>query len=78
MLVTQDIKYLRRDPYEKVADESGMYTKWMGKKMWTFGPAKNIVQQHLMTLKKYPPRGATMQNKAVIEQQTSHEQGLAQ
>ena len=69
---------LRRDPYEKAADESGMYTKWMGKKMWAFGPAKNIVQQHLMTLKKYPPRGAPMQNEAAIGQQTSNEQGLAQ
>ena len=31
---------LRRDPYEKTADESGMYTRWMGNKMWAFGPAK--------------------------------------
>ena len=69
---------LRREPYEKAADESGMYTKWMGKKMWAFGPAKNIVQQHLMTLKKYPPRGDPMQNEAAIGQQTSNEQGLAQ
>jgi arylsulfatase A-like enzyme len=69
---------LRRDPYEKAADESGMYTKWMGKKMWTFGPAKNIIQQHLMTFKKFPPRDAAMANQAVIDQQTREEQGLAQ
>lgn len=69
---------LRRDPYEKAADESGMYTKWMGKKMWAFGPAKTIVQQHLMSFKKFPPRGSAMQNQAAIEEQTKNEQGLAQ
>ncbi len=25
---------LRRDPYERAAEESGMYINWMGKKMW--------------------------------------------
>jgi arylsulfatase len=69
---------LRRDPYEKAADESGMYTKWMGKKMWAFGPAKSIVQQHILSLKAFPPRGSKMQNKAAIEEHTNNEQGLAQ
>ena len=69
---------LRRDPYEKAADESGMYTKWMGKKMWAFGPAKTIVQQHLMSLQKFPPRGTSIQNQAKIEEQVNNEQGLAQ
>lgn len=69
---------LRRDPYEKAADESGMYTKWMGKKMWAFGPAKTIVQQHLMSFKSFPPRGSSMQNQLAIEEQTKNEQGLAQ
>jgi len=69
---------LRRDPYEKTAEESGMYTKWMGDKMWTFGPAKNLVQKHLMTLKQFPPRGASMANVEAIEQQTREDQGLAQ
>jgi arylsulfatase len=68
---------LRRDPYEKAPEESGMYTKWMGKKMWAFGPAKALVQQHLMSLKAYPPRG-TLQNQAMIDQQSRQEQGLAQ
>jgi arylsulfatase len=27
---------LRRDPFERAADESGMYINWMGKKMWAF------------------------------------------
>lgn len=69
---------LRRDPYEKAADESGMYTKWMGKKRWAFGPAKNIVMEHLATLKEYPPRGIAMGNQDAIEQQASEDSGLAQ
>ena len=69
---------LRRDPYEKTADESGMYTKWMGKKMWAFGPAKNLVLQHLATLQEFPPRSSAPANQAVIKQQASEDNGLAQ
>ncbi|TWU09424.1 hypothetical protein CA54_46660 [Symmachiella macrocystis] len=47
---------LRRDPYEKAADESGNYVKFLGKKMWAFGPAKRIVQQHLATFEAFPSR----------------------
>lgn len=46
---------LRRDPYERADEESGMYTNWMGKKMWAFGPAQKIVKQHLATFKEWPP-----------------------
>lgn len=46
---------LRQDPYERADEESGMYTNWMGKKMWAFGPAQKIVKQHLATFKKWPP-----------------------
>lgn len=45
---------LGRDPYERAADESGMYTNWMGKKMWAFGPAQAIVKKHLSTFKDWP------------------------
>jgi len=69
---------LRRDPYEKTAEESGMYTKWMGKKMWAFGPAKNLVLQHLATLQEFPPRGSAPANQAEIEKQASEDNGLAQ
>lgn len=69
---------LRRDPYEKTAEESGMYTKWMGKKMWAFGPAKNLVMEHLATLKAFPPRGSNPANQASIEKQASEDNGLAQ
>jgi len=46
---------LRRDPFERAADESGMYINWMGKKMWAFGPAQAIVKKHLSTFEKWPP-----------------------
>jgi arylsulfatase len=69
---------LRRDPYEKTAEESGMYTKWMGKKMWAFGPAKTLVMKHLETLQAFPPRGATPANQAAIQQQVTEDNGLAQ
>jgi arylsulfatase len=49
---------LRRDPYERAAEESGMYLKWMGQKMWAFGPAQAAVQKHLETFKKWPPMTA--------------------
>lgn len=69
---------LRRDPYEKAAEESGMYTKWMGRKMWAFGPAARIVQQHLQSFQKYPPRGSSVANQREVEQQVSSEGGMSQ
>ena len=69
---------LRRDPYEKTAEESGMYTKWMGKKMWAFGPAKNLVVQHIQTLKQFPPRGSSLANQAAMQRQATEDNGLAQ
>ena len=46
---------LRRDPFERTAEESGMYVNWLGKKMWAFGPAQAIVKEHLTTFKQWPP-----------------------
>lgn len=69
---------LRRDPYEKAFDESGMYTNWMGKKMWAFGPAKHLIQQHMQSLQAYPPRGTPIANQAEIEAHAAGESGLAQ
>ena len=46
---------LRRDPFERAADESGMYINWLGKKMWAFGPVQKIVQSHLATFQSWPP-----------------------
>ncbi|MGJ8585385.1 MAG: arylsulfatase [Marinosulfonomonas sp.] len=69
---------LRRDPYEKAADESGMYTRWMGNKMWAFGPAARLVQKHLTTFSEFPPRGTAVTNQAHVEEQISSEGGMSQ
>ncbi len=69
---------LRRDPYEKAAEESGMYTRWMGNKMWAFGPAARMVQQHLATFQDFPPRGAAVGNQAHVEEQVTGEGGMSQ
>ena len=69
---------LRRDPYEKAAEESGMYIRWLGDKMWAFGPAARIVQQHIATLKAFPPRSASLANEEQIKEQTASELGLSQ
>ena len=57
---------LRRDPFERAADESGMYVKWMGEKMWAFGPAQAIVKAHLATFQEWPPV-SPVRNQAQIE-----------
>ncbi|MFM1891789.1 MAG: hypothetical protein RLZ44_866, partial [Pseudomonadota bacterium] len=57
---------LRRDPFERTFDESGMYVNWLGKKMWAFGPAQAIVKQHLATLQEWPPV-SPVSNQAQLE-----------
>jgi arylsulfatase len=69
---------LRRDPYEKAADESGMYTRWMGNKMWAFGPAAKLVQKHLTTFEDFPPRGVAVTNQDHVEEQIATEGGMSQ
>lgn len=69
---------LRRDPYEKAADESGMYVRWMGNKMWAFGPAARLVQNHLATFEEFPPRGAALANPDHVKEQVSSEGGMSQ
>ena len=69
---------LRRDPYEKAAEESGMYTRWMGNKMWAFGPAKNLVVEHMATLQAFPPRDAPASDQTHAGQQAGEDNGLAQ
>ena len=55
-----------------------MYVRWMGDKMWAFGPAARIVQRHIGTLKAFPPRSATLKNEAQIKEHTDSELGLSQ
>jgi arylsulfatase A-like enzyme len=53
---------LRQDPWEKYPDESMMYARWWGEKLWTMVPAVGLVGQFLETFKEYPPsqRGGTL------------------
>ncbi|MDW4550398.1 arylsulfatase [Defluviimonas sp. D31] len=69
---------LRRDPYEKAMDESGMFIRWMGDKMWAFGPANAVVRQHLQSFQAFPPRGTAPANAAEVEAQINQEGGLSQ
>ncbi len=69
---------LRRDPYEKAAEESGMFIRWMGNKMWAFGPLNQIVREHLASLQAFPPRSAGLANAADVEAHSSQDGGLSQ
>jgi arylsulfatase A-like enzyme len=46
---------LRQDPWERYQDESLLYGRWWGEKLWTLIPASAIVGQFLETFKEYPP-----------------------
>jgi arylsulfatase A-like enzyme len=46
---------LRQDPWERYQDESLLYGRWWGEKLWTMIPAVGIVGQFLGTFKDYPP-----------------------
>lgn len=70
---------LRRDPYEKAPEESGLYLEWMGKKMWAFGPTKRLVQQHIASLAEFPPRRAsTSSNADEMKERAREDHGFAQ
>ncbi|MGI9201234.1 MAG: arylsulfatase [Woeseiaceae bacterium] len=56
---------LRRDPYERAAEESGMYLNWMGQKMWAFGPAQAAVAGHLATFDEWPRLQVEIEPEAV-------------
>jgi arylsulfatase A-like enzyme len=46
---------LRQDPWERYQDESMMYARWWGDKLWTMVPGVSIVGRFLATFKEYPP-----------------------
>ncbi len=54
---------LRRDPYERSFEE-GNYQHFLEHKMWAFGPAKRIVQNHLATFVDYPSRNSSAHSNA--------------
>jgi arylsulfatase len=60
---------LRQDPYERFAFHSQMYLRWMADKMWLMVPSQALVQQHLESLKEFPPtRGSSLSVDQVLEQ----------
>ena len=50
---------LRQDPWERYQDESLLYGRWWGEKLWTLIPASAIVGRFLETFKEYPPSQAS-------------------
>ena len=46
---------LRQDPWEKYPDQSMMYARWWGEKLWTMVPAVTLVGGFLETFREYPP-----------------------
>lgn len=46
---------LREDPFERYPEQSMLYGKWWGDKLWTLIPSVTIVGQFLQTFKEYPP-----------------------
>ena len=60
---------LRQDPWERYQDESMMYARWWGDKLWTMVPGVTIVGQFLGTFKEYPPsqRGGTLSIERALE-----------
>lgn len=46
---------LREDPFERFPEESAMYTRWWGDKLWTLVPAQTIVLQFLQSFQEFPP-----------------------
>ena len=60
---------LRQDPWERYQDESMMYARWWGDKLWTMVPGVTIVGQFLATFREYPPsqRGGTLSIERALE-----------
>ena len=46
---------LRQDPWERYLDESMLYGRWWGDKLWTMVPGVTIVGGFLKTFEAYPP-----------------------
>jgi arylsulfatase A-like enzyme len=46
---------LRQDPWERYPDQSMMYARWWGDKLWTLVPSAAVVGQFLQTFREYPP-----------------------
>jgi arylsulfatase len=60
---------LWQDPFERFPDESMMYARWWGDKLWTLVPAQLIVGQFLQTFQEFPPsqRGGSYSVKQFLD-----------
>jgi arylsulfatase len=47
---------LRRDPFERAADEAGAYDRWMFDRIFLLAPGAGYVGEFLATFREYPPR----------------------
>ena len=47
---------LRRDPFERAADESGAYDSWVADRMFLLAPGAAYVGEFLGTFQEFPPR----------------------
>jgi arylsulfatase len=50
---------LRQDPWKRYQDQSIMYARWWGYKLWALVPSAAIVGRFLQTFKEYPPSQAS-------------------
>ena len=63
---------LRQDPYERAPNESQMYLRWQGDKMWTMVPAQSIVSEFLASFKDFPPAASgSLSVDKVLQQMTT-------
>ncbi|SMP22936.1 hypothetical protein [Shimia sagamensis] len=51
-----------------------MSTRWIGTKMWTFGPVTRTAKTHLTTSADFPPRG----DEGHVKEQVASEGGMSQ
>jgi arylsulfatase len=61
---------LRADPYERSANESGMYIRWYADNMWLFVPVQEKIKGFFADFEKYPHQVGTSLNAAGINYQT--------
>ncbi|MFD1315955.1 arylsulfatase [Namhaeicola litoreus] len=63
---------MRQDPYERAPDESRMYLRWQGEKMWTMVPAQSIVAEFIESFKAFPPaKSGSLSVDKVLQQLTT-------
>jgi arylsulfatase len=55
------ITNLRLDPYERFQDQTKMYLKWYGDRMFLMAPAVTLVAKQMKSLEEFPPaRGSSL------------------